>query len=589
MPDTSLFVQMKQRVHQLILAATLTALLLLGALVVYLSMQANEASYVNARSAFESSRWNALQLQVQTYRFANYLQRLSKDDLPLQGDSLFQYDLLMSRIDLLRTGQIGDLVKTFGGGRVTRLINIINGEFELIGASLARLEQGDLAVVSNILARLEVTDTRINELVVLVNEGANDHVTEQRNQLNHQLELLQNLCVLLTLTLAALLILLRQQTKQLQTLRSQGKQLEAQLEAQAKQHTNELICLVKQLHPSVAELVGGLSPQSELSAADTRRIRFKAQQLDRNLNAIQALITPFEPQHLKENLTATVEVFDTLFEQLIPQLRFQHNRLILRLDPSLPAQLTTDFVLLQQTISPLLESVMLHDSNQCFALTIQTSDLPVPTNGLFQAPIMVQCHLQTSVKDFFSEAAKAMLIEPLHNSENDGLMTYVCELGVSLTLMKLRLEQLGGGLRLSIKPDQTLDFLLDLPFEKVHLAPTLAVKTAPLSGHIHLVKSEQFDGHSYQNTILVHILSNMGLIVSQSTSLVNQEDATKADLILLANHNPIAAMLTLPELHKDQDEYDIPTEALIPLPAIITFATLRTFLQRFLGEHHGSA
>ena len=212
---------------------------------------------------------------------------------------------------------------------------------------------------------------------------------------------------------------------------------------------------------------------------------------------------------------------------------------------------------------------------------IQTSDLPVPTNSLFQAPIMVQCHLQTSVKDFFSETAKAMLIEPLHNSENDGLMTYVCELGVSLTLMKLRLEQLGGGLRLSIKPDQTLDFLLDLPFEKVHLAPTLAVKTAPLSGHIHLVKSEQFDGHSYQNTILVHILSNMGLIVSQSTSLVNQEDATKADLILLANHNPIAAMLTLPELHKDQDEYDIPTEALIPLPAIITFATLRTFLGSF--------
>ena len=401
--------------------------------------------------------------------------------------------------------------------------------------------------------------------MVLVNEGANDHVTEQRNQLNHQLELLQNLCVLLTLTLAALLILLRQQTKQLQTLRSQGKQLEAQLEAQTKQHTNELICLVKQLHPSVAELVGGLSSQKALSEADTRRISFKAQQLDRNLNAIQALITPFEPQRLKPRLTATVEVFDTLLEQLIPLLRAQQNRLVLRLAPSLPIQIETDFVLLQQTISPLLESVMLHDSNQHFGLTILSSDLPAPTNGLFQAPMMVQCHLQTSVKDFFSETAKTMLTEPMDSSKNDGLMTYVCELGVSLTLMKLRLEQLGGRLRVSIKPDQTLDFLLDIPFEKDHFAPVLEAKTALLGGHVHMVKSEQFDGHSYQDAILLQLLSDMGLTVSQSTSWLNQEDATKADLILLANHNPIAAMLTLPELHKDQDEYDIPTEALIPL------------------------
>lgn len=99
----------------------------------------------NSRRVFESSLWNALQLQVQTYRFLNYLISLEAKPSQVNGSAFAEYDLLMSRVDLLRDGDVGTLVREFEGGRTTRLLNIINGELELLSFHVSKIEDGDLS------------------------------------------------------------------------------------------------------------------------------------------------------------------------------------------------------------------------------------------------------------------------------------------------------------------------------------------------------------------------------------------------------------------------------------------------------------
>ena len=80
----------------------------------------SDSSKNNSRRVFESALWNALQLQLQSYRFLNYLIELDQTATSLNGDAFFEYDLLMSRVALLREGDVGTLVRNFESGRTTR-------------------------------------------------------------------------------------------------------------------------------------------------------------------------------------------------------------------------------------------------------------------------------------------------------------------------------------------------------------------------------------------------------------------------------------------------------------------------------------
>ena len=134
----------------------------------------SDSSKDNSRRVFESSLWNALQLQVQSYRFLNYLIALDENDYPLNGNAFFEYDLLMSRVDLLREGAVGSLIRTFEGGRTIRLLNIINGELELLSFNLSRMEGGDSSYLPNLIDRVQRIEGQINEFVTLVNKGSNE-------------------------------------------------------------------------------------------------------------------------------------------------------------------------------------------------------------------------------------------------------------------------------------------------------------------------------------------------------------------------------------------------------------------------------
>ena len=89
---------------------------------------ADSSARLNARQVFDSSRWHSLQLQLQTYRLMDYLSGITERDLPLQGNAYFQYDLVLSRVDLLRKGDLGRHIRSFANGRATRLLNIIAGD-----------------------------------------------------------------------------------------------------------------------------------------------------------------------------------------------------------------------------------------------------------------------------------------------------------------------------------------------------------------------------------------------------------------------------------------------------------------------------
>ena len=179
MKNKAWFSRLKQWSLYGFITLILTITIAVFAIITYTS----DSSKNNGRRIFESSIWNALQLQVQSYRFINYLILLEEEDHPLEGKAYFEFDLLMSRVDLLRIGEVGDLIRTFENGRTSRLLNIINGELELLSFHLSKIEGGDLSYLPSLLERLQSLDDQINEFITLVNKGSNEFITAQNDRL----------------------------------------------------------------------------------------------------------------------------------------------------------------------------------------------------------------------------------------------------------------------------------------------------------------------------------------------------------------------------------------------------------------------
>ena len=169
---------------------------------------ANSNSTKHVRTTYESSIWSSLQLQVQSYRFVDYLKRLEENNPPASGDVLFYYDLLMSRIDLLKVGSVGNRIHYYGDGRSIRILNFISAELELLQPKIIQIENNDLSNLTRLIDKLHMLEPQINKFVSLVNQSSRAYSVEQREQILKEFKLFKYVMLILIVNVIALFLVL---------------------------------------------------------------------------------------------------------------------------------------------------------------------------------------------------------------------------------------------------------------------------------------------------------------------------------------------------------------------------------------------
>ena len=450
--------------------------------------------HLNSRQVFESSRWNAMQLQLQSYRLMNYISDLEADDLPLNGNAYFQYDLVLSRVDLLREGQIGNHIRGFSNGRASRLLNIIAGELELISLNIERLENGRLDQASIIMNRLRALDGQITDLVVIINQGANNYVTQQRNHLNEQLGRLEYIGILLTIVASLLALLALQSSYDLRTLLRRNHHLEADIRNIQKEKSDVIARIMAELKPNLITMTGWSS--SALQSDDDRQRTKHLEQLSdlsghvlTQVDSCHDLILiesgQFVAQHTEGTLQSHVE---HSINALKHQLNNQHIRLMCLFDPRLDPSYEADFKRLHEILLMLLGQLTLYSTGSAMLVHVRPSTLPIleaPKNPSANAAKMVQISIRDRGYGLPNNIQHGLRSNP-HNPSN-SIINQIQNIGVGFTLSQYMISELGGELHFSSSSDHGTEMWVDLPMQP--LSMTLPSKQTPV-GTIAILESQ---------------------------------------------------------------------------------------------------
>ncbi|TBR42012.1 hypothetical protein CBF23_008735 [Marinomonas agarivorans] len=206
MQDTAKKTQNKPLIRRL--TAVLIVFLVtstIASLGVFFLASTNRNSHI--LNTYESTLWSSLQLQMQTYRFLDFLRTLENN--PENAiDAYSHYGLLMSRVDLLKMGPISNQIHYISDGRSIRLLNIIHGEFELLNDVVLEIENNDLTQLNATIEKLKQLDSHINRLVNLINQGSQSFSVESRKRILAELAVLQYFVIFFLINALILFVIL---------------------------------------------------------------------------------------------------------------------------------------------------------------------------------------------------------------------------------------------------------------------------------------------------------------------------------------------------------------------------------------------
>lgn len=454
---------------------------------------ADNSARLNARQVFDSSRWHSLQLQLQTYRLMNYLTNLTEESLPVNGNAYFQYDLVLSRVDLLRKGDLGRHIRNFANGRATRLLNIISGELELISLNIEHLEKGRLDQVPIILARLRSLDSQVTDFVVIVNQGANDYVTNKRAELDVQLEYIQLISLTLLLISGALLLMTYKLSRTLNLALSNNLLFEQRIQDLLDSKVEIISRMTNELKSPIHNMVSGVSSltQREIDSP-TRSV---LEQLAHHNSQILAQLDGYHDLTLIEARQFKADIKEgnvrAHLEHTIHGLQhtFQaHNiRAICQVDARLPTMVDTDYNRLHEILTILLLQMAPLCVNAELLVHIRPSTLPilhVPEKHGDKAIKMIQISLRDTGEGL-PEAIQAGLRSNPFNPSNT-VLSQIQQMGMGLTLCHLLIGSLDGELHFSSTQGQGTEIWIDLPmgvgaFKSVSVPDSKALSVGLLS------------------------------------------------------------------------------------------------------------
>ncbi len=501
----------KPRLQRWLTFGLAACVIVLSVLAFTLSAMSNDSSRLNARQVFESSRWNALQLQLQAYRLMNYVVDLSADDLPLNGQGYFQYDLMLSRVDLLRQGEIGNHIRTFGNGRAVRLLNIITGELELISLNIEHLEQGRISQVPIILERLKSLDSQISDFVFIVNQGANEYVSEQRKLLEQRLTYTQNVALGLFVTTIVLVLMAFKVAHDQRLIFARNRRLEARVEAVQEEKTEVIARIVNELRPNITALVGlcvqnGTSPHT--SVKDSRRLNDAASMSNHLLTQIDCYqdLTLIESNQmvLQPSKVCLRQQIEHTLESLSNQFTEHHCRVISLVEPRLPQYMETDYGRLHEILSTLLAQILPYAKHSPVVLQVRPSTLPIiETLGAGKTPQkVIQISLRDTGYGLPEDMQTGLRINP-HNPANT-IAKQIQLIGLGLTFCHRLISAMGGELHFSSASDSGTEIWINIPMGTgEHTAPP-AIERAPLQSAILVLESNALAAHALEQGLAAH-------------------------------------------------------------------------------------
>ncbi|MGB7390283.1 sensor histidine kinase [Marinomonas sp.] len=443
----------------------ISTLLLSFSLVIYSS----DGSQATKQRIYEDSLWNSLQFQLQSYRFLNYLVELDKNDLPLNGAAYAQYDLLMSRVDLLRNGEVGYLIRGLTGGRTVRLLNIITGELELISLNLSKIEEGDLSYLNDMTTRLKRLDNQVNEFTVLVSQGTNKYIARQRRALGDNLERVR---ILMVCFLASLFLLCFCIVKGLSVFRKNQKknqQLVQEVQDIHDEKAKILALVVQETRPQIQALLGqptsSAGKNNGSSPTFSTNVKESANELLHTINMFSDLVL-MDAQKL--NLVTTTESLQKNLDDYVHifahKLQPKGLKLVSYIDPALPSMINLDFKRIKEILLELLQNAISHTSKGSISIHVRPSSLAPPQNSNGGNRFAM---LQIAIKDtgfgLENSLQKHLRSSPL--TQNDQHSILQSDIGLGLSLCYQLVHLMGGDIHFSSEPNTGTEFWVDIPYE----------------------------------------------------------------------------------------------------------------------------
>ncbi|NLQ17199.1 sensor histidine kinase [Marinomonas sp. M1K-6] len=430
----------------------------------------SDSSKDNSRRIFESSLWNALQLQVQSYRLLNYLIELDESDYPLNGRAFFEYDLLMSRIDLLREGQVGSLIQGFEEGRTTRLLNIINGELELLSLNLSKIEMGDHSYLPELIVRIKQIEVQTNEFIALVNKGSNEYITDQHRTLQRNLDYIQLLSIALLIGLLCLCFFIVKGLAELNKLFRRNSRLEVSINSVYKDRAEMLAFIHQEIRSPINAILGIAKTLHGQKALDvptslSTHIEESGQQLLQTIgmfsdlaliDAKQLTLSP-----TTENLPAMLESY---LAELEPQLTRKGLICILYIDPQIPSRVHLDFARVKEILITLLQNAITYTPSGSISLQIRpaTSNAAVLQSANGDTRVM-QIAIRDTGLGMPTELQHNLRVNPSLPMQQEGPL--LSKVGVSLTLCHKLVYLMKGEMHFSCAPGKGSEFWVDIPFD----------------------------------------------------------------------------------------------------------------------------
>ena len=544
------------------LASIFSIILVFMTLVVFITINVASSTQKNHyEETFDQVLWKAQQLQVQYYRFFNFITLLTQADLPLDGNLQTEYAYLVNRIDILRNGEINKIVRFFGEGNPIKLIFFIHGELNLLSIDIDELEKSTTLEKQALLENLQRIEIKINELVHLINRNAIRYASEQRRDLDENLNTITWLVWFLLFVLSFFIILsassLYKNTDNLKRIAELSNKLTSitmnrmrflsVLDHELRTPVNSILSIANILNKSIR------NEQKEMLLT----VKNSGETVLNNLKAFSDL-SKLEANRLELDFSYgnLHQQFEDVCQKISNSSRYPHSNLYSFIDLNLPSHTYSDFTRLTQIFSALLENAFIHSTGHNISIVIRESPIratswrPDFTKNL--DVIMVQVSVRAAGVAL-TEDQRTAIASSFYYLESDDAKKYMA--GLNLSICYQLAKVIGGQLQFSTQHGMGDEFWMDIPIyfdkhiNKIKAEVAIEKSVALLEHKTVLIIEEEQPAH-----IISMQVSSLGMVPALTTERLTGPLTIQVDIVIISDDSYLddLSYLQLTELLNNQ-------------------------------------